>query len=208
MNSFVYVMDPMCSWCWAFSTTMERLKGHFPNTPIEYVMGGLAPDSDHPMSVEMRQYIQQAWKQIEQKTGTSFNHQFWDLNTPKRSTYPACRAVITASMLEGRLGIEKMVSGIQKAYYLEARNPSDMSTLEEIAVNCGFNREAFSAQMESDKVEQQLKKEIIRGVDLGTQGFPSLFYQTKESLVCLSAGYSDWKTVEKKLIAAGISPPL
>ena len=63
---------------------------------IEYKVGGLAPDSDEPMPLDMQQFLQQTWHRIEQQLGTKFNHDFWHTAQPRRSTYPACRAVLVA----------------------------------------------------------------------------------------------------------------
>ncbi|GAM76629.1 thioredoxin [Vibrio ishigakensis] len=52
----------------------------------------LAPDSDEPMPMEMRAAIESYWERISGLLGTEFNHDFWRNNTPRRSTYPACRA--------------------------------------------------------------------------------------------------------------------
>ena len=67
-------------------------------------MGGLAPDSDEPMPAEMRTYVQQAWRAVTARTGVAFEHRFWEECAPRRSTYPACRAVIAAGFLEQRVG--------------------------------------------------------------------------------------------------------
>lgn len=61
MNSYTlyYVYDPMCSWCWGFNKTWNKVKKSLPkNINIQYVLGGLAPDSDEIMSDKMREYIQ------------------------------------------------------------------------------------------------------------------------------------------------------
>ena len=93
-----YVHDPMCSWCWAFRPVLLELKAKLPDT-IEFIrlLGGLAADSDDPMPEETRHYVMDNWKRIQQQLpDTEFNYDFWTTCTPRRSTYPACRAVIAA----------------------------------------------------------------------------------------------------------------
>ena len=93
-----YVLDPMCSWCWAFRSSWLALLEELPDSvTVRYVLGGLAPDSDEPMPQAQRESIRQIWQSIAQRTGTEFNLDFWTRNTPRRSTYPACRAVIAAA---------------------------------------------------------------------------------------------------------------
>ena len=120
----------MCSWCWGFSKTWSAIKSSLSDDiSIQYVMGGLAPDSNEPMTDEMREYIQMNWRKIERSVpGTKFNYDFWTNCSPKRSTYPACRAVIAIRKQNPSLE-EKMINSIQHAYYIDAKNPSDDSTL-------------------------------------------------------------------------------
>jgi len=61
---FIYVLDPMCSWCWAFSAAVDTLKQRYA-FPWTLLMGGLAPDSDEPMNKAMQQKLQAIWQHIE-----------------------------------------------------------------------------------------------------------------------------------------------
>lgn len=197
--NFLYVMDPMCSWCWAFAPTMKHLQQQYPDIPVEYLMGGLAPDSDAPMPLPLQETIQSTWQHISQLTGTSFNHNFWTTCQPRRSTYPACRAVLAAEALrEG--GTSDMINAIQHAYYLDAKNPSDSLTLSNIAANLGLDEHKFSQLMESESIEALLQQHLKLSRQVGANGFPSLYLATNQNtLLPISLGYSDWETVERKL---------
>jgi len=121
-----YIHDPMCSWCWGFRNVwlqvQEQLKGQL---EIHSVLGGLAADSDQAMPESMQHHIRNNWRRIQQTIpGTEFNYEFWDVCKPRRSTYPACRAVIAAGMQSVSCKNE-MVLAIQTAYYINAKNPSD-----------------------------------------------------------------------------------
>ena len=150
-----YVHDPMCSWCWAFVPTWtkvkEALSSHF---DVRYVVGGLAPDSAQVMPKDMQQTIQGYWRNIMQRVpGTEFNFDFWEKCEPRRSTYPACRAVIAAGLQQP--GADRlMIRAIQDAYYLRAMNPSDDSTLIALAVEQGLDEVQFVKDLASDQVRQ------------------------------------------------------
>ncbi|KHT46417.1 DsbA family protein [Vibrio sinaloensis] len=182
-----YVYDPMCSWCWGYKPTWraveDALKG---KVDIQYLVGGLAADSDQPMPQEMRQQIASYWKKIETLLGTEFNYDFWTSNTPRRSTYPSCRAAIAAR----KQGKEKeMVDGIQKAYYLQARNPSDDSVLFDVARELGLAMREFEHDYYSNRLEEELQDELRFARGIGGNHFPSLFLQTQEGLLELPIDY-------------------
>lgn len=93
---FLYVMDPMCAWCYGFQPELEQFITTFPSADVEWVMGGLAPATEDPMAENIKQSISSYWYEIEKRAQVTFNHDYWKLNTPYRSTYTACRAVISA----------------------------------------------------------------------------------------------------------------
>ena len=174
-----YVHDPMCSWCWAFVPTWNKIQDALKDQlEIRYLLGGLAPDSAQIMPQEMQNAIGGYWKTIEQRVpGTTFNHDFWTVCQPRRSTYPSCRAVIAARKQKPELE-KAMILGIQEAYYLQARNPSDDSVLTEVAVNLGLEAEQFAKDLNSAETQQAFEEEMDLGARMGAQGFPSLIVQT------------------------------
>lgn len=172
---FTYVMDPMCSWCFAFQVELEEFLEKHPSVEVDWIMGGLAPDNDQPMDENLKESISSYWHQIEKKTQVTFNHDFWKLNTPYRSTYPACRAVISAELLKAK-NSQKMVKAIQSAYYKEAKNPS----LEETLLNCakfiGIDEKQFLEALKSEDVEQRFQEHLRISQQLQVRGFPALFF--------------------------------
>jgi putative protein-disulfide isomerase len=174
-TTLFYVHDPMCSWCWGFEPTravlFEALDGRI---AIRRLLGGLAPDSNAPMPEHMRLGLQHTWRRIQQVIpGTQFNFDFWTQCKPRRSTYPACRAVL-AARLQGEEFDSRMSHRIQQAYYLEARNPSDDETLIELAGDVGLDIDRFARDLADPATRQKLLAEIQRTRAMGIDSFPSL----------------------------------
>ena len=155
------------------------------------VVGGLAPDSDEPMSLDMRLKATGIWHTIQERVpGTRFNFEFWEKCTPRRSTYNACRAVLATARLSPAHE-EPMIHAIQQAYYLDARNPSDISTLVDLAVEIGLDRTLFAAEMQSLSVQGQLHDEITFARRAPINGFPSLVLHTPSGLHPVNLDYRD-----------------
>ena len=187
-----YVLDPMCSWCWGFSKTWSAIKSSLSDEiSIQYVMGGLAPDSNEPMTDEMRDYIQTMWRKIERSVpGTKFNYDFWTNCSPRRSTYLACRAVIAIRKQNPSLE-EQMINSIQHTYYIEAKNPSDDSTLIDLASKLDIDIEQFKKTLNNNETQSLLFEDISITKQLGTQGFPSLFYKDSREIRPLQIDYNN-----------------
>ena len=191
-DTLIYVHDPMCSWCWGFEPTRKIIFETIgERMQIRRMVGGLAPDSDQPMPESMRLMLQQTWQRIEQSIpGTRFNYAFWDDCSPRRSTYPANRAVIAARE-QGESFDPLMTARIQQAYYLEAKNPSDNSVLVELAVDIGLDTERFAARLESDALQQRLLAEIESTRAMGIDSFPSLAVHRDGILRHIGLSYTD-----------------
>lgn len=139
-----YVMDPMCSWCWGFRPVLAGVLELLPaETRLRHVMGGLAADTDEPMPADTRAYVQSMWRAVAARCGAEFNPDFWLRCRPRRSTWPACRAVL-ATGLQDPDRVPAMIHAIQKAYYLQARNPSERETLIELAAELGLDPGRFA----------------------------------------------------------------
>ncbi|MGR5064767.1 DsbA family protein [Photobacterium sp. DNB22_13_2] len=187
-----YVYDPMCSWCWGYKPTWDQITQAIPDqVEITYVVGGLAPDCDEPMPDIMQQQIMAYWKKIEDYLGTNFNYDFWVNNTPRRSTYPACRAIIAARSQGAELA---MLNAIQKAYYLNAQNPSDNDVLLNLAQGMGLDMEQFKDEFLSEQTHQRLLDEIAFARSIGGNSFPSLFIERAGRIIQLPIDYQDAQT--------------
>ncbi len=191
-DTLIYVHDPMCSWCYGFEATrrviFNALDGRM---PVRRLLGGLAPDSDQPMPESTRSMVRQAWRQIEQVIpGVSFNYDFWDQNEPRRSTYPASRAVI-AARAQGEGFDLRMTARIQQGYYREARNPSNNELLIELAEEIGLDRERFSIALTAASTHERLLAEIGTSRAMGIDSFPSLALQNRHGIRHVGLNYND-----------------
>jgi len=182
--TLIYAHDPMCSWCWGFKPVWLDIKEALPeNVNTKYVLGGLAPDTSEPMPEQMQHMLQQTWQRIAQTIpGTQFNFDFWVKNKPRRSTYPACRAVI-AARAQNPTFEEAMISAIQSAYYTQAKNPSDDDILVSLAGSIGCDEKQFEESLNSSITNKTLGSEIEQARRIGAQGFPSLFLEKQNNAI-------------------------
>ena len=186
-----YVHDPMCSWCWGFSRVLSELVNNLPKEiEVRRLLGGLASDSDTPMPEAMKDEIKNNWLNIEEKiNGVKFNFDFWEKTIPRRSTYPACRAVIAARQQGEKFDI-LMTKAIQHAYYKEARNPSDDSTLIAIAKEVDLDTILFTKAYFSDIVNKKLMQEIEKSRELYVQSYPSLILRKAKKFHNIQLDYN------------------
>ena len=199
MKTLYYVADPMCSWCWGFHSVLTEVKAELPNdVPLVYVMGGLARDSDEPMPEEVKAYVKNAWRQVTAETGAEFNWDFWEVCQPRRSTYPSCRAFYAAKAQSENAGV-LMFEAIQRAYYQEARNPSDVETLVAVAGEIGLDVARFAKDLKSEAIEKEMQDGFNVRRSLNANEFPSLVAQVDDEVHFLVRGYAQVDEVLDRL---------
>lgn len=193
MNHILYYFhDPMCSWCYAFQPVWTEIKSGLPDEIIvKGIVGGLSPDDDKPMPQSVQGYIQQCWHRIQEVVpGIEFNFDYWEKCEPRRSTYPACRAVIAATKQAGKYE-EIMTHAIQKAYYQDARNPSDLQTHIQIATELELDVPAFEEDIVSEDTNRELNRQVSFAKQLGVPGFPCLVLSTEDGFMQVPHDYNN-----------------
>ena len=192
----------MCSWCWAFKPTWDNVTSAvLGKVKVDYILGGLAPDSNQPMPIETREYVKGNWKRIQGMIpDTRFNYDFWTSCEPRRSTYPACRAVICAKQQNPDFE-NLMIYGIQKSYYLEAQNPSNDDVLIDIAEKLGLDNDKFKIDLKSSQVNEILLDEIklVRSMEINSM--PTLALQNNGTIKIIDIDYLDANYIIKQIIA-------
>jgi len=191
-TTLYYVHDPMCSWCWGFRPVWQEIRQNLAgNIQVKYLLGGLAPDNDEIMPVAMQQDIAGYWRKIQQHIpNTEFNFDFWQQCEPRRSTYPACRAVIAARKQQADIELA-MIEGIQEAYYLHAQNPSNDDTLISLAVKLGLDKTRFSEDLNAQSTQNELLEEIQFSRSIGAQGFPSMVLEKNGQAQLVPLNYNE-----------------
>lgn len=194
----------MCSWCWGFRPVLREIVPALPETvPVVYVMGGLAKDSDEPMPEATRMYVQRNWRDVAATTGAEFNWDFWRKCRPRRSTYPACRAVL-AARAQREDAVPQMFDAIQRAYYREARNPSDIETLTAVAGSLSppLDVGRFERDIRSHEIEADLQADFNLRRSMGVREFPSVVVKHGDAKTDVVRGWANAETAMARLETA------
>ncbi|PLY08471.1 MAG: DsbA family protein [Arcobacter sp.] len=197
IHTLYYVYDPMCSWCYAFAPTFEKVKiGLSSNIKIVYVPGGLALHSSEPMPQDMKEKLESIWYEIESVVGTKFNHDFWTKCTPRRSTYLACQATLAAKAQNKE---EEMIKAIQSAYYQRAMNPSDEDTMVKLALELNLDIELFKKDLYSSEIINKFEEKMNLRRKLQLNSFPSLAIEYKEEIYPINIKYNEAEKILQQI---------
>ncbi|MDR0256981.1 MAG: DsbA family protein [Stenotrophomonas maltophilia] len=195
----LYVMDPMCSWCWGFAPVAASLIAQARQAGVDtrLVVGGLRTGSS-ALDASTRRYILEHWQAVNEATGQPFH---FDGAMPDGFVYdtePACRALVTARSLDGDK-VWDLLALIQQAFYQRAEDVTLAPTLVNLAEQAGFDRAAFSAAFASTEQRSATAADFTWAQDLGIAGFPTLLAERNGQLALLTNGYQPLESLEPLL---------
>ncbi|TVP89422.1 MAG: DsbA family protein [Pseudomonadaceae bacterium] len=199
----IYVMDPMCSWCWGFAPVIEQII-QAGEVPVHLVAGGLRAARE-PLEASTRDALREHWTAVTQASGQPFT----DVDKLPAdfcyTTTPACRALVTARGLNGKK-VWPLVQAMQSAFYTRAEDITDTSTLVSLAESVGYKAQRFAAAYDAEDSLAGLASDISWVRDLGISGFPTLLAERDGLLALLANGYQPPEAVQGLLgrwLAAG-----
>ena len=195
----LYVMDPMCSWCWGFAPVLESLaeQAAAAGVALELVLGGLRRDSVAIDGAARVRYLGY-WQAVNASTGQLFN---FNAGLPEGLVYdtePACRALVTARNLAPEL-VWPLAQLIQRAFYTEGVDVTRASVLVELAERAGIPRIEFAEAFDSAAQRAATAADFSWTQDLGIAGFPTLLAERDGQLALLTNGYQPLEVLQPLL---------
>lgn len=194
-HTLIYVVDPMCSWCWGFSPVWEKIRKQYETqASFQLMLGGLRPGNTERFDESRRAYILQHWHAVHERTGQPFNFDFRMGPTFTYDTEPASRAtVVTRQLVPGKEW--DFLRSVQEAFYVQNADITKTEILEEIAMTLGMETLQFRQVFHDSQTKQFVWDEFDQARQLGVDGFPTLLGRHGQSVSTLMHGYRDFETL-------------
>ena len=189
---FIYVGDPMCSWCYGFGGELDAFFANHPDVPVELVMGGLRAYGKESMA-SLSDFLRSHWKEVAQKTGVKFNEAVLSKEM-LYDTEPACRAVV-AFMMISKSDPLPFFKAVQKRFYLDGADLYTPLAYKDIVTQMGGSYSEFSQKFLRD-ARKQVTMHFSRASSLGATSFPTLLYTDGKQMYTLSNGFATRNALE------------
>ncbi len=186
---FIYVGDPMCSWCWGFAPVLERMTEVY-DIPIRVVVGGLRPGSEgEALDDRVAATLAHHWEQVAHASGQPFDHGFlerrdgwvYDTETP---------AIAVAVMRELSPGDTlRFHTRLQQAFYAEGVDITDSAVYPALLEGFDVDRTKFSEMLASDEWRKAAWRDFAEARSYGATGFPTLIVRDGEEYGVVTRGY-------------------
>lgn len=184
----LYVMDPLCSWCWGFAPVLDTICQEYPQLSLHLVAGGLRPAPGQPLDGSLRASLEEHWQAVAEASGQPFRQPQQLPAEFLYNTEPACRALVAARTLDPALSWP-LVRRIQQAFYADLEDVTRPSRLVDLAAEVGYAAQSFAEHYDSEQASAALAADFSWVRDLGIAGFPTLLAQRNGQLALLANGY-------------------
>ncbi|GAB3531675.1 DsbA family protein [Pontibacter brevis] len=189
----IYVMDPMCSWCYGFAPVIKLLvKEQEDNMQFKLVMGGLRPGTEQPLDEQMKESIKHHWQDVEKVSGQPIDYGFFDREGFVYDTEPGCRAVVTARYIKPEIEFE-MAEEVQKAFYALNQDITKAEVLAAIAGKFNIEADDFLERFNSEEMKEKTQQDFVIARHLQANAFPSLYLLNGTNIHLLSRGYRTYE---------------
>lgn len=199
MVELIYFSDPMCSWCYGFSTVLQQLQKEWgKELEISLIMGGLRPWERDAMDGPMKEMVKHHWQEVGARTGQPFDLAFFDREGFVYDTEPSCRAVVTVR--EAFQGTEMdYLRRVQSAFYAQNRDTTSGEVLADIAAEAGLDRKAFLEAFETEEMRLATEGDFSVTQQLGVRGFPTTVLRHGEQLKLVSPGFRGFEDIQARI---------
>lgn len=199
-KEIIFVVDPMCSWCWGFAPVMEALlktQGH--RYKFSLVLGGLRTKGEMSWNDTSKNYLKSHWEQVSKRTGQPFSDQLFEKEQFEYDTYPACKAVVTVRELFGMQKAFAYLHLLQHAFYVNAQDITNADVLIDLLSELGLDSEQFKKFFESEKAQLLMEHDFAKARSMGANAFPSVVLIDEEGHLVSQKGYRSLLEMQKLL---------
>lgn len=195
---FIYVGDPMCSWCWGFAPALEQLERRY-GLPLRVVMGGLrtGPLADE-MDADARAQLATYWQGVSDRTGQPFTQASLERGGWRYDTEPSCRAVVAMRELAPAETL-RWVARLHRAFYVAGADITDPSVFPTLLDGFDVDPRHFAALLAGEATAQRTREDFREAQRYGATGFPTVLFRDGEELGIVTRGYVPWQQLEPAL---------
>lgn len=189
---FIYVMDPLCGWCYGNYPQKIRLAEHYKNIPFEVIPAGMwtGINARHQSKQMADYFLKHDWK-IEQVTGTVFGKAYQEFinrtDVLLDSEVPS-RAIVVVHQYWPEKQL-KFAIEVQKARYLYGKDLNTLQTYLDICQELNIDAETFTGHFNSKQMVVATQDAFERAATYAF-AYPTLLLEQNGETTLIEQGYA------------------
>ncbi|QJW90427.1 DsbA family protein [Spirosoma taeanense] len=202
----IYVYDALCGWCYGFSPVIRRLyQTRSDEFDFDVLSGGMmAGDRARPIA-ELRTFIEQAYRTVEDHTGVQFS-EYYLTDILQSDTYisdsekPGMAMTLFKAVLPDR-AIE-FAGILQHALYRKGLDLNVDANYGPLVEPFGIDPDEYVAHLSDSAIKRQTWAEFDLVANYGINGFPSVILDNGSKLFLIARGYLSYEQFEQNITRA------
>lgn len=201
-----YCYDAWCGWCYGFRPVITKIEEEYKETlAFDVLSGGMIFPETPQHFGPMAEYIQTAYKRVEEMTGAKFGEDYlWHVFHPDETDwYPSSEMPAIALCIFKEHHPEKairMAADLQYALNYEGRDLTDKEAYRHLLPKYNIPEDDFYTKLKSDEYREKAYYEFALVKQLQVTGYPTVLLQvTDAKFYLLSQGYTDYDTLKSRI---------
>lgn len=197
----IYIMDPLCGWCYGNSDNILKLYDQYKNDlAFDIIPGGMWTGSNiRKQSPQMVNFFLKHDNVVAERTGTTFGEGYFKLLKEEialDSEIPS-RAMVTVKTMAPEQTVPFMVA-VQKARYYWGKDLNLDATYMEICENLGIDPQQFLEVFYSEDMKQATLQNFHEAAQYA-QSFPTMLVEKDGKYTIIEQGYASFTELEKRI---------
>ncbi|HWI93706.1 MAG TPA: DsbA family protein [Flavisolibacter sp.] len=201
-----YCYDAYCGWCYGFSPIISRIAEEYKDKLVfDVLSGGMILPKEPTHFAPMAQYIQGAYKRVEELTGIKFGQDFlWHVFHPDETDwFPDSTKSAIAMCIFKEYYPEQAVffaKDLQYALNYEGRDLTDNEAYRHLLAKWNIPEDDFYVKLKSEEYKEKAYYEFALVKQLQVTGFPAVLLQVTDSkFYLLASGFTDYETLKRRI---------
>jgi putative protein-disulfide isomerase len=202
----IYCYDAYCGWCYGFSPVIKKVWEEYrTRLDFEVLSGGMILSDQPAHFAPMAQYIQTAYKRVEELTGVQFGEDFlWHVFNPDKTDWfpDSTKSAVALSIFKDyypERAVE-FAADLQYALNYEGRDLTDNEAYRHLLERYNIPADDFYQKLASEEYLDKAYYEFALIKQLNVSGFPAILMQVSDSkFYLLSSGYTDYETLQTRV---------
>ena len=202
----IYCYDAYCGWCYGFSSVMKKIYEDYRDKfQFEVLSGGMMLEVPPQRIISMASYIQNAYKNVEERTGVKFGDGFLQhIFHPEESNLVlnSEKSAIALCVLKEyypEKAIE-MASDIQHAINYDGKDITKEDAYLSIVVKCRISEKDFIEKLNNEEFREKAYYEFQLVKQLNVSSFPQVLVQVSDTNFYLIAkGYTEYDELKGRI---------
>ena len=189
----IVVTDPMCSWCWGMSSSVEEAAHALRNeVDFDLLLGGINTHGTQPVGAYGRRHLLHIWREVHATTGQIFKNAI-----PEGLVYNSTLPCIALEAVRQRSGSPPFgfLHRLQQCLFVEGVNINNPVLLDRLAEEFGWESGELAQALRDPDLIEAVLGQFDSSRNYGTNALPNVLWEVDGMRKLLFGGYADSSTM-------------